>query len=186
MTMLTSPNGNSPGIDRLRDVAGVVVRPAKRRDLPRLNDLYNHYIVHTAITFDLEPWSLEQREEWFGHYAPTGRHRLLVAQAGDVVLGYASTSQFRPRPAYETTVEVSVVCAPEAVGLGIGQRLYDVLFESVRGEDIHMAVAAITLPNSGSCALHERFGFTRLCVLREVGRKFDQYWDVVWYERRMG
>ena len=48
-----------------------------------------------------------------------------------------------------------------------------------------MAVAAITLPNDGSCALHERFGFTRLCVLREVGRKFDQYWDVVWDEKRM-
>jgi phosphinothricin acetyltransferase len=81
---------------------------------------------------------------------------------------------------------VSVVCAPEAVGFGVGQRLYDVLFESVRGEDIHMAVAAITLPNNGSCALHERFGFTRLCVLREVGRKFGRYWDVAWYERRMG
>ena len=161
------------------------MRPAEPRDLPRLNDLYNHNIVHTAITFDLDPWTIEQREEWFGHYATTGRHRLLVAEAGGVVLGYASTSRFRPRRAYETTVEVSVVCAPEAVGLGIGQRLYDVLFESVRAEDIHMAVAAITLPNDGSCALHERFGFTQLCVLREVGRKFDQYWDVVWYEKRM-
>lgn len=185
MTMFTSPNGNASGIERLPDAAGITVRPAEPRDLPRLNDLYNHYIVHTAITFDLDPWSIEQREEWFGHYATTGRHRLLVAEAGGVVLGYASTSRFRPRRAYETTVEVSVVCAPEAVGLGVGQRLYDALFESVRGEDIHMAVAAITLPNDGSCALHERFGFTRLCVLREVGRKFDQYWDVVWYEKRM-
>ena len=185
MAMLTSPNGHSSGVERLRDVVGITVRPAEPRDLPRLNNLYDHYIVSTAITFDLEPWSLELREEWFGHYATTGRHRLLVAEAGDVVLGYASTSQFRPRRAYETTVEVSVVCAPEAVGLGIGQRLYEVLFESVRGEDIHMAVAAITLPNNASCALHERFGFARLCVLREVGRKFDQYWDVAWYERKL-
>jgi phosphinothricin acetyltransferase len=183
--MLTSPNGISSSIERLRGVGEVVVRPAEARDLARLNNLYNHYIVNTAITFDLEPWSLEEREEWFGRYATTGRHRLLVAEAGDAVLGYASTSQFRPRRAYETTVEVSVVCAPEAVGLGIGQRLYDVLFESVRGEDIHLAIAAITLPNEASCALHERWGFTRLCVLREVGRKFGQYWDVVWYEKKM-
>jgi phosphinothricin acetyltransferase len=185
MAMLTSPNGNASGIERLRDLAGITVRSAEPRDLQRLNDLYNHYIVNTAITFDLEPWSLEQREEWFRHYAAAGRHRLLVAQAGDNVLGYASTSQFRPRRAYETTVEVSVVCAPEAVGLGIGQRMYEVLFEAVRGEDIHLAIAAITLPNNASCVLHERFGFTRLCVLREVGRKFDQYWDVVWYEKKL-
>lgn len=185
MTMLTSPNGDASSVERLRDIGGITVRPAESRDLPRLNALYDHYIVHTVITFDLDPWSPAQREEWFGHYATTGRHRLLVADAGGMVLGYASTSQFRPRRAYETTVEVSVVCAPEAVGLGIGQRLYEVLFEAVRDEDIHLAVAAITLPNDGSCGLHERFGFNRLCVLREVGRKFGQYWDVAWYERAM-
>ena len=185
MTMLTSPNGNSTGIEPLRDVAAITVRPAEPRDLPRLTAMYDHYIVHTAITFDLDPWTVAQREEWFGHYATTGRHRLLVAEDGGIVLGYASTSRFRPRLAYETTVEVSVVCAPEAVGLGVGGRMYEALFESIRGEDIHMAVAAITLPNDGSCALHERFGFTRLCVLHEVGRKFDQYWDVVWYEKRL-
>ena len=99
MAMLTSPTGNASGIERLRDLAGITVRPAEPRDLARLNDLYNHYIVNTAITFDLEPWSLEQREEWFQHYGTAGRHRLLVAHAGDVVLGYASTSRFRPRRA---------------------------------------------------------------------------------------
>ncbi len=185
MAMLTSPNGNASGVARLREVGGTVVRAAEARDMARLNDIYNHYIVNTAISFDVEPWSLEKRSEWFEHYATTGRHRLLVAEAGDLVLGYASTSPFQPRRAYETTVEMSVVCAPEAVGLGIGQLMYEHLFDAVRGEDIHLAVALITLPNAGSCGLHERFGFTRLCILQEVGRKFDQYWDVVWYEKKL-
>ena len=34
-------------------------------------------------------------------------------------------------------------------------------------------------------ALHEKFGFTLVGVMHEVGRKFDRYWDVAWYERRL-
>lgn len=181
--MLTSPNGNSTHIERLRDVTGLTVRRAETRDLPRLNEFLNHYIIHTAINFVLEPFTLEERAEWFEAYGATGRHQMLIAEAAGLVLSLASTGQFQPKHAYDTTVEVSIVCAPEAVGFGIGQRLYEELFEAVRGEDIHMAVAAITLPNAGSCAIHERFGFERVATLREIGRKFDRYWDVAWYQR---
>ena len=162
----------------------VLIRTATARDLPRLTEIYNHYVVETPTTFDLDPFSVEQRREWFSHYAPTGRYRLIVAELDGVVLGYASSSPFHPRRAYETTVEMTVLSAPEAVGQRIGQRLYDVLFEALPGEDIHLAVALITLPNNASCALHERFGFSRATVLPEVGRKFGKYWDVAWYVKR--
>ena len=181
--MYTTPFGIAPHGTRLQSVAGVTVRHAETRDVARLNDFLNHYIVNTAINFVLEPFTLKERAEWLRSYHTSGRHQMIVAEAEGVLLGLASTGQFRPKHAYDTTVEVSVVCAPEAVGFGIGQRLYDELFERVRGEDIHMAIAAITLPNAGSCALHERFGFQRVATLREIGRKFDRYWDVAWYQR---
>ncbi len=161
------------------------IRVATEADLPRLTEIYNHYVVNTPTTFDLDPFSVDQRREWFARYAATGRHRLLVAEHGGSVLGYTSSSPFHPRHAYDTTVEMTILCAPEAVGFGIGQTLYEAMFESLRGEDIHSAMAAITLPNDASCAIHERFGFTRVGVLTQVGRKFDQYWDVVWYQRAM-
>jgi phosphinothricin acetyltransferase len=164
---------------------GVDVRPASIDDVPRLTEIYNHYVVETPTTFDTEPFTAEQRHDWFSHYAAAGRHRLLVAERDGVVLGYASTSRFHPRAAYDTTVELTALCAPEGVGQGIGQRLYESLFEAIRGEDIHVAMALITLPNRGSVALHERFGFHCAMVVREVGRKFAKYWDVAWYEKRM-
>lgn len=161
------------------------IRVATEVDLPRLTEIYNHYVVNTPTTFDLEPFTVDQRREWFARYAATGRHRLLVAEREGAILGYTSSSPFHPRHAYDTTVEMTILCAPEAIGVGLGQRLYEAIFESLRGEDIHAAVAAITLPNDASCAIHERFGFTRVGVLTAVGRKFDQYWDVVWYQRAM-
>jgi phosphinothricin acetyltransferase len=170
---------------RVVGASDVLVRAAKLDDLPRLTEIYNHYVIETPTTFDTEPFTVDQRTEWFSHYGETGRHRLMVAERGGVVLGYASTSKLHPRAAYDTTVEMTALCAPEAVGQGVGQRLYEALFDVIRGEDIHVAMALITLPNRGSVALHERFGFRSAMVVREVGRKFGKYWDVAWYEKRM-
>ena len=125
--MYTTPRGDSPHIKRLHEVKGLTVRHAETRDVPQLNEFLNHYIIHTAINFVLEPFTLEERAEWCATYGATGRHQMLVAEAAGQVLGLASTGQFRPKHAYDTTVEVSIVCAPEAVGFGIGQRLYDEL-----------------------------------------------------------
>jgi phosphinothricin acetyltransferase len=165
--------------------AVVTVRAATRDDLPQLTGIYNHYVADTATTFDVEPFTVEQRTEWFERYSTEGRHRLLVARMDGAVAGYASSSRFHARAAYDTTVEMTVLCAPEAVGLRLGQRLYTSMFEELSREDIHLAVALITLPNDASCALHERFRFTRAGTLPEAGRKFGRYWDVAYYARRM-
>lgn len=159
------------------------IRPAVRSDLPRLTEIYNYYIVNTPVTFDVESYTVERRESWFLHFGRAGRHRLLVAEQDGVVVGYAGTTRFRPKPAYDTTVETSIYCAAEAVGRGIGRRLYTELFAALKGEDIHRFVAGYVLPNVASEALHRQFGFKRVGVFHENGRKFGQYWDVCWVER---
>jgi phosphinothricin acetyltransferase len=161
----------------------IVIRSAIRGDLPRLTELYNYYVVHTPITFDREPYSVEQRETWFSQFGATGRHRLLVAEEDGRLLGYAGTTRFRPKAAYETTVETTIYCAQQAIGKRIGSRLYGALFQALQDEDIHRIVAGYTLPNPASAALHERFGFKPVGIFSENGRKFGRYWDVCWTER---
>ena len=163
--------------------SGVVVRAAEASDLEALNDLYNEYVRTTHITFDLEPVTLDARREWFGHYATSGRQRLLIADWAGTLIGYASSGRFRPKPGYDTSVETSIYLSPDATGLGVGTRLYAALFAALRGQDIHRAYAGIALPNPASVALHERFGFKRVALFTEQGRKFDRYWDVAWYEK---
>ncbi|MGC5398604.1 N-acetyltransferase family protein [Streptomyces sp. DT20] len=179
------------------------VRPGIEGDLEALTDIYNHYVRETALTFDTAPFTPGQRLPWLRSYPVDGPHRLLVAQ--DVrnvdapgadgpdtdgpaprILGYATSSAFRPKAAYSTSVEVSVYCAPGAAGRGIGTLLYTALFEALAGEDLHRAYAGITQPNEASVRLHDRFGFRHLGTYAEVGRKFGRYWDVAWYEKRLG
>ena len=166
--------------------ASVHVRPATAADLAPVNDIYNHYVAETHVTFDVEPMTMEARREWFSHYGESGRHRLMVALLGDQVAGFASSSRFRPKPGYLTSVETSVYLAPDHIGMGAGSKLYAELFKSLEGEDIHRAYAGIALPNPASIALHERFGFKRVAHFTEQGRKFGRYWDVAWFEKPLG
>ncbi|MFG0329091.1 MAG: GNAT family N-acetyltransferase [Phycisphaerales bacterium] len=162
----------------------VVIRAAHEGDLPALVELYNHYIRETPFTFDIDPYTVESRRPWFDQFADTGRHRLFVATDQDEqVRGFASSQRFRPKAAYDTSVETSIYLSPESTGRGIGSQLYRTLFEALRREDVHRLYAGVTLPNPASIAFHERFGYKRLGVYREVGRKFGCYWDVEWFER---
>lgn len=175
------------------------VRAGTEADLAALTDIYNHYVRETPITFDATVFTPEQRRSWLHSHPEDGPHRLLVAQdvrfAGSDpvgvpagvpaagILGYATSSPFRPKAAYSTSVEVSVYCAPEAAGRGVGSLLYDALFKALATEDLHRAYAGVALPNEASVRLHRRFGFRHVGTYAEVGRKFGRYWDVAWFEK---
>ena len=159
------------------------IRTAERADLARITEIYNYYVLNTPVTFDVEPYTVERREAWLAQFSATGRYRLIVAEENGVVMGYAATTRFRPKAAYETTAETSIYCAPEVVGKSIGTRLYAELFAVLRGEDIHRFVAGYVLPNAASEALHRRFGFKVVGIFSENGRKLGKYWDVCWVER---
>lgn len=162
------------------------VRPATEGDLSALNELYNAYIAESAATFDIAAFTMERRREWFTHYATSGRYRLFVATEVTRLIGYTCSSPFRPKEAYEPSVETTVYCTRGSEGRGIGSALYHALFEALDSEDVHRAYAGITMPNPASVALHERFGFKQVAYFSEQGRKFGRFWDVAWYEKAMG
>ena len=148
-------------------------------------DIYNHYIEHSAATFDVTPYSVGERVPWFAQFGDEGPHQLLVAKLGDTVAGYCYSARFNPRPAYDISVETTVYVASDAIGRGVGAALYAELFRRLEGTGLHGAYAGITLPNDASVALHEKFGFHQIGVETEVGFKFDRYWSVARFERRL-
>lgn len=163
----------------------VQVRPGVETDLKALTDLYNHYVRETPITFDTAVFTPEERRPWLLSHPEDGPYRLKVAADADTqeILGYATSSPYRAKPAYATSVETTIYLAPHAGGRGIGSLLYKALFEALAGEDVHRAYAGIAQPNEASVRLHERFGFRHVGTYHEVGRKFGRWWDVAWYEK---
>ncbi len=167
-------------------IDNVRIRHAREADLPRINEIYNYYVIKTPITFDLVPLRSEQRRAWFKQFSENGRHQLFVAEDQGNVIGYADSHAFQQKRAYDTTVETTAYCAHDETGRGLGTQLYAMIFEALAAQDLRTAIAVITLPNDASVALHETFGFTLSGVMHDVGRKFDRYWDVAWYEKRLG
>ena len=164
----------------------VKIRTGREADVPALNGIYNHYVRETAITFDIEPSSLEQRLEWFRKFEDRGRLQIVIAESAGEVIGYAATLPFRPKAAYETSVELTIYLKHDAESRGTGSLLYQELFARLAGEDLNRLLAGMTLPNPGSRALHHKFGFRSIGVFHEVGRKFGRYWDVEWFEKALG
>ena len=78
-------------------MSDIRIRVASRTDLPHLTEIYNYYVVHTPVTFDVEPYSVERRAARFDQFSESGRYRLLIADEGRVVVGYAGTTRFRPK-----------------------------------------------------------------------------------------
>ncbi len=161
------------------------IRPVEAGDLGELTRIYNYYIRETAITFDIEPYTVNERRPWLESFRAAGPYRCFVAEIDGAAVGWASSGQFRRKAAYATSVETSIYLDPEATGIGLGAQLYRTLFDSLASLDIHLALGGITLPNPGSVALHERFGFESVGVFREVGWKLDRYWDVEWFQKKL-
>lgn len=160
-------------------------RYAAPQDIPALTEIYNHYILHTAATFDLNPVTVENRKEWFSHYLPESRYKLIVADYQGVVIGYASSSKFREKEAYAKSVESSIYMHPEHAKKGIGSSLYGRLFEELSTTDVHRIYACITIPNPQSIALHHRFEFKEVGRFSEAGYKFESYRDILWMEKSL-
>lgn len=162
----------------------VDLRPATVDDAAAISTIYNHYVATSHVTFDLEPTSAET---FVGKLsgAVDGPHQVVVAVDAEVV-GYATSKAFRPKPAYAPSVETSVYVSADHLGHGYGEAVYRYLLERLDGVGVNRAFAGVALPNDASDRLHRLLGFSPIGVFTQAGHKFDQWWDVAWYERPCG
>jgi len=161
----------------------VHLRPAGPSDLLRLTEIYNWYVQHSTATFDEEAASPDDRYAWFATFDVSGPYQLLVAEIDGVVAGYASTSRYRPHPAFSATVEITVYLDHGARGHGLGARLYDALLDRLRREGVHSVVAAVALPNEASVGLHVSRGFRKVGTFTEYATKAGQLISSTWFEK---
>jgi phosphinothricin acetyltransferase len=152
-------------------------RLVARSDAEAIRGIYNREVLESTVTFDLVPRSLEEQVAWIDEHA--GGHPAIVALDGDTVIGFASLSPYRPRPAYMTTVEDSVYVSRDRRGDGAGALLLRDLVARAREHGFHSVIARIVGGHEASIRLHERCGFAPVGVEREVGRKFGKWLDVV-------
>ncbi len=159
----------------------MLIRRVLRQDAQALCDIYNYYIEHTAITF--EEQLLDHAEFEARIQAISGVYPWFVAEENGQILGYTYAAEWKARSAFRYSVETSIYLHPQAPKRqGIGETLYRGLLSSLGEQGFHRVIAAITIPNEKSIALHRKLGFEKAGYFHEVGYKFQRWIDVVYME----
>jgi L-amino acid N-acyltransferase YncA len=156
-----------------------MLRPVEPEDAGRIAAIYNYYVAETTITFDELPVQVAEFEARIRRHTKT--HPWLVAESDGEIVGYACATPWHERTAYRKSAETVVYLAKGHIGQGIGSKLYAALLQELKQQELHSALAVIALPNPESIGLVEKFGFSKVGDLKEIGRKFGQWVDVgIW------
>ena len=159
----------------------MIVRQSESEDAIQIAFIFNHYIATSHATFEIDPVDDTEIRKRMTECRTAG-YPFLVCSDDTEVLGFAYGKRFRPRPAYVNSVEISVYVKPGNDERGIGTLLYTELLNLIGQSDFHAVIGGISLPNKASVRLHEKFGFEKVAHFREVGRKFDRWIDVGYWE----
>jgi L-amino acid N-acyltransferase YncA/uncharacterized protein YjiS (DUF1127 family) len=164
----------------------ILVRDAQEADMPAIQAIYTHHVLHGLASFEETPPSVEEmlarRQAVLGLGLP-----YLAAELGGQIVGYSYASSYRPRPAYRHTIEDSVYVAQGQAGRGIGGALLSGLIGRCEAGPWRQMLAVIgDSGNAGSIGLHRRFGFEPVGTLRSAGFKLGRWVDTVLMQRSLG
>ncbi len=164
----------------------LIIRNSLPEDIPAINAIYKHHVLHGTGTFEIDPPSCDdmanRRADVIGKGLP-----YLVATEGSQILGFAYCNWFKPRPAYRFSAEDSIYLAPEALGRGLGRSLLAELMQRAEAAGVRKLIAVIgDSANQGSIGVHQSVGFTHVGVLKSCGWKFGRWLDVVLMDKALG
>ncbi|HZG22341.1 MAG TPA: arsinothricin resistance N-acetyltransferase ArsN1 family B [Herbaspirillum sp.] len=159
------------------------IRPATAADAAAICGIYNHYVDTTVISFETEAVTVEGMTARIAEVQ--SQFPWLVFEQEGEVLGYAYASKWKPRAAYQRSVESSVYLRHDAGGRGIGKLLYAELFAQLKPLGVHLVIGGIAQPNAASVALHESLGFVKCGVFSEVGYKMGRWIDVGYWQLKL-
>jgi len=162
------------------------IRAATPSDLPEIQSIYAHHVLHGAGTFEEVPPSVEEMHARYDGITKRG-WSYLVATDETGVLGYAYFSQIRDRSAYRYTAEDSIYVRDDVRGQGVGKALVARLLEDATVAGFRQMIAVIgDSDNVGSIGVHASLGFQRCGLLRSSGLKFGRWVDTVYMQRALG
>lgn len=159
------------------------IREARMSDAAQILCIYAPFVLDTAVSFEA---SVPDEKDFRCRMSRIiESYPYYVCECDGKVIGYAYAARHREREAYKFSAETSVYILPEFHRRGIGRSLYRRLFDSLSERGCHTALAAITLPNQSSVALHSALGFHRVGIFHNVGFKLGAWHDVIWMEKAL-
>lgn len=167
----------------------MTIRPVQESDAAALLAIYAPYVENTAVSFELTPPTLAE----FTNRIRTisAKHPYLVAEEEGKTVGYAYASTFKPRAAYDHSVETTIYMRSDSRGRGMGRELYAALERACTDRgfiNLNACIAYSDDPDDpfltrGSPLFHERCGYAHCAHFHRCARKFGRFYDMIWMEK---
>lgn len=162
----------------------IIIEVVKSRDVKKILEIYKPYVLNTAITFEYEVPSIKEFSQRIA--VTLENYPYLVAKMDNVIVGYAYTSAFKNRAAYNWAVETSVYVDVNHRNKGIGKVLYQALENISTRQNILNMNACIAVPDQGSVAFHRHMGYVQVAYFHQCGYKLNKWYDMIWMEKMLG
>jgi len=159
-------------------------RSAELRDAVAIAEIYNQGIDERVATFETEHRTADSVQGLLG--ARAGRYPAVVVEDERRVLGFAWSSEYRPREAYAGVAEFSVYVARDARGRGVGRLSLEALIREAERRGFWKLVSRIFPENLASRRLCAALGFREVGVYRRHGQLDGHWMDCVVVERLLG
>ena len=159
----------------------ILIRDAKKADLPAILEIVNFEIEHTTSIYDYTKKTLKNQTAWF-EAKKTENLPVIVVEENGRVIGFGTFGIFRPWAGYQYSVEHSIYIEKNSRGKGTGEKILNELIHLAKEEGFHVMIAGIDASNVKSIKFHENFGFKEVGRFNQIGYKFDKWLDLVFMQ----
>lgn len=167
----------------------MIIRDIKKSDIKRLIEIYSHYVLNTAVSYEYDTPTFEEFEKRVLDILATPLP-YLVAEEDGRILGYCYAHRFHERKAYKKCVETTVYIDKDLRKSGIGRALYAELEKRLKAlsiKNLYACVAYIEAEDEylthDSVLFHQKMGFEICGHLHKCGIKFDRWYDMLYMEK---
>jgi phosphinothricin acetyltransferase len=143
-------------------------------------DIYNYYVLNSFAAYPEQPVGYDFFDRFL--QMAQGYPALVVEHEAGGVVGFALLQAFHPAVTFRRSAQITYFIRPEHTGQGLGTMILERFIEQARERGIESILAHVSSRNEGSLRFHRRRGFRECGRLRHVGKKFDQDFDVVWWQ----
>ncbi len=159
----------------------IVCRKYEDKDIPEIISIFNYYSLNTLANY----MPVAMSEEQFPHFKAVSKNDSIyvMENVNKEVVGFGLLKNYFAGPCFAKTVDAGYFLRQDYTGVGLGKKFLDYLIERAKEMGMTQMVANVSSQNPHSIAFHKKNGFELCGTLKDVGEKFGEKFDIVWFQK---
>lgn len=154
------------------------IRQVEDIDMSYVMAIYNHYVKKYYAAYSDKELGMDffekLRRESISFY---------VLEIEQQLVGFCVLRNYLPYDNFKHSGLITYFILPEYTNRGYGTLFFKKLVEDAKVNEIQTLIVHISSLNNQSIRFHKKHGFLSCGRLKKVGKKFNQYFDIVWMQK---